>query len=70
MALLRIYLDMAFPVPLSPELASKVDEVKAGIRWLKARAYPLPAENTPRAKYHICHHDEIPPKPCEPEKDI
>lgn len=68
MSLLRISLDLAFQLPLSPELASKVDEVKAGIQWLKARAYSLPSESSPKAKRHICHHDTN--DACEPEQDI
>jgi hypothetical protein len=27
-------------------------------------------EDTDKAKFHICHHDENPTKPCEAEKDI
>ncbi len=68
MSLLRINLDLAFQLPLSPELASKIDEVKAGIRWLKARAYTLP--DSLKAKYHKCYHDETPQKACDSEQDI
>jgi len=27
-------------------------------------------EDTTKAKYHVCHHDEVPQLPCEPEEDI
>ena len=27
-------------------------------------------ENTVRAAYHICHHNEVPPTPCETEVEI
>jgi hypothetical protein len=27
-------------------------------------------EDTTRAKYHLCHHDETPTLPCEQEQDV
>ncbi len=37
------------------------NKIKPGTIW---------EEDTLKSKYHICHHDETPPIPCEPEEDI
>jgi hypothetical protein len=71
MAYLRINIDMAFKMPLAPAVQTKLNELKALVTQGKAYAEKINAgkpeeENTVRASYHICHHDEG-DKPCEPE---
>ena len=76
MSLRRFTIDLAIPsavydaIPTATKLA-----IRDRIRQLKALAVKINEgqpneEATVRATLHICHHDEVPPGPCEPEQEI
>ena len=71
MASIRFSLDLAIPkaiydgIPTARKMA-----YRDGIRELKALATKIGIENTTKAVWHKCYHDEIPIKPCEAEQDI
>ncbi len=69
MSHLRFTLDLAVKMPIPSALQTKLQAIKDRIKELKAFAEKINSEeNTIRATYHICHHDEG--KPCEPEQEI
>ena len=85
MAGIRFQLDLFIPedltgtlvagIKIPTALATKVPVIRDAIRQLKAYAVKINAgkdneEMTVKASYHICHHDETPTKPCEPEVAI
>lgn len=76
MAVLRVNLDFAFPLPLAPIVKTRLDALKAEITKAKVYAIKINSglpneEMTISAKYHVCHHDEgANHPPCEKEADI
>ena len=63
MSYIRITIDLAFKQPLPTAVKNKLDELKALIVQGKAYAEKINAgspneENTVRAVWHICRHDE------------
>ena len=73
MALLRINIDLAFPMPLSSTVQTRLNALKAEIVKAKAYAVVINAgqpneEATVRAGYHVCRHDEG--LPCEAEQEV
>lgn len=73
MSLLRVNIDLAFPLPLSPAVQTKLNALKGAI--VKAKAYAVKInegrvneEISIRAVYHICKHDTG--EPCEKEIEI
>jgi hypothetical protein len=50
--------------------STTTDEIRARIAVLRAGAGWTAADST--ARLHICHHDDMPPAPCEliPEDEI
>jgi len=76
MALIRFTLDLAIPedvynaIPVTKKLAirDRIRELKA--LAVKINAGQLNEENTVRAVWHRCHHDDIGNIACEPEKEI
>jgi hypothetical protein len=73
MSLLRVQIDLAFPMPLSDTVKTRLDALKVEIAKAKAYATKINAdkdneEMTVSAKYHICHNDTN--QPCEPEKEL
>ncbi len=62
-------------VRIPTALANKIPTIRQTIRDLKAFATKINAgaaneEMTVKAVYHICYHNESPPKPCASEQDI
>ncbi len=85
MAGLRFILDLFIPetptgtlvagVKIPTALAIKIPTIRQAIRDLKAFAVKINVgqpneEMTVNAKFHICYHNEIPQKPCEPEQEV
>jgi len=73
MSYTRIRIDLAFKNPLPHAVKNKLDEMKALVVQGKAYAEKINAgldteENTVRAAWHICRHDEG--KPCEADQEI
>ena len=68
MSLLRIRIDLALPMPLTPTVETRLDALKAEILRAKAYAVKIGEEDTVKASWHICHHDTG--EGCEPEQDI
>ena len=73
MSYLRLILDLAVKEPLPSKLADKLSEIQEGIRFIKSFASKINEgkvneEDTTKAVYHRCLHDEG--LPCEPESDI
>ena len=73
MAHLRVRIDLAFPMPLSGVVETRLHALRAEIK--KAKKYTKKIneglaneEVTVRAGYHICRHDEG--KSCDPEIEI
>lgn len=76
MAGYRFQLDLFIPESVFDSIPQeKKIAFRDRVRELKAFAVKinegLPNEEmTVKAKYHKCYHDESPPQPCEPEKEI
>ena len=56
-------------------LAAKIPAIRQTIRELKAFATKVNEgkenqETTVKATYHVCHNNENPTRPCEPEQEI
>ena len=70
----RYMLDLAFKLPLTVGLQGQLTAFEATIRnILRNSAENINAglpneENTTKAAWHICNHDEG--LPCEPEQEI
>ncbi len=70
MSLMRVQIDLAFPMPLSDTIKTRLEALKAEIIKAKAYAVKINAglpnqETTVKASYHICRHDEG--GPCDAE---
>jgi hypothetical protein len=70
MPYIRVQIDLAYKLPLSPAVLAKLNELKALITQGKAYAEKInennpDEENTVTAKWHVCNHDEG--KPCGEE---
>lgn len=75
MSYIRFTLDLAVKQPIPSALQTKLPVIRDAIRQLKTYAEKINAgasneEMTVRAVYHICHHDESPSLPCEPEIEV
>ncbi len=73
MALKRVTIDMAFPLPMSAEVQARYDAFLDAAKRLRPHARKIneglgTEEVTVRATQHICHHDTG--GACEPEVDI
>lgn len=73
MSYLRFMIDLAIKEPIPDELSEQLDVIRTHIRTLKSYASKineglLNEEDTTRAKYHKCRHDEG--LPCEEEQQI
>ena len=73
MSYTRITIDLAFKNPMSNAVKKKLADLKALILQGKAYAEKINEgleneENTVKARWHICHHDEG--LPCELEQEI
>lgn len=67
MSYTRIKIDLAFKNPMSNTVKAKLQELKSLIKQGKAYAEKINAgkpneENTVKAQWHVCYHDEG--KPC------
>lgn len=74
MAFLRVDIDLAFPMPLSKTIRTRLDALQGEIKKAKKYARKINEgqaneEATVRGVYRICHHDEN-NMPCEPEVEI
>lgn len=74
MSYIRLQIDLAVKQPTSPVITAEFSELLRLIRNFKFFSSKINPgqpneENTLRATYHICHHDEE-GLPCESEKDI
>ena len=72
MAYRRYMIDLAFKLPLTPRLGIELNALEDAIRNINSveniNAGLDNEENTSKATWHICHHDEG--KPCEAEQGI
>ncbi len=73
MSLRRLQLDLAVPEPLSPELEGQWETLLNYIRAFKEASIKINKglaneEDTTRADWHICRHDEG--KECDPKVEI
>jgi len=76
MAFLRIQVDLAIPADIAKKTAVKAKLLELYALLKLAKAYSIRIndgsaneEDTTRASYRICHHDEN-NVPCEPEVEI
>lgn len=60
---------LAIPMPIPQTLENKLPVIKDKIRQLKQYAVNT-GEIAFSASWHICHHDEIPRKPCGEDYEI
>ncbi len=75
MSYLRFIVDLAIKQPISSGLQAQLSAIATQILRLQSESEKINPgqimeENSTRATYHVCHHDEHPPKPCDPEEDI
>jgi len=75
MAGTRVIIDLFFAGRTPAQVNSEFPQLLPAIRAAKSKASKINEglaneEMTVSASYHICHHDEIPSKPCELEKEI
>ena len=73
MAHTRVNIDLAFPMPLSATVKTRLkalqDEIKAAkVYARKINVGKANEEVTIKGTYHVCHHDTG--GACEPEQEI
>ena len=71
----RFEIDGFIPDPMPQELKDRLPEIRAGIRKLMAYCVKInegkdSEENTIKAIYYSCYHDEVPTKPCGSVQEI
>jgi len=77
---LRFRIDLFVPLDSKTEkvdsvLQTKIDTIKTSILDFRQYSQKInpgkeAEEDTTKAVFHKCYHDETPPKPCEADKDI
>ncbi len=71
----RVRIDLFFQGMTPAQTNAAFPNFLPAIKAVKAKASVINAgqsnqELTVTAKYHVCYHDETPPKPCEKEIEI
>lgn len=69
MSYTRINIDLAFKNPMPTVVKNKLNELKVMVKQGQVYAEKINEglpneENTVKASYHICYHDEPNPTPC------
>ncbi len=71
----RVQIDLYFKDKTLAQVNSAFPQLLTSIKTAKAKASRINEgkvneEMTVMAKYHVCHHDEVPVRPCDPVKEI
>lgn len=75
MAGTRVQIDLYYEGKTPQQVNAEFPQLFTAIRAMKAKSVKINAglpneEMTVKAVYHVCRHNEQPPKPCEPEQEI